>query len=139
MTPPKYFFLKYDPPNGFQNKTMTPPHSKCMQITLGGYMPNDFAQHRQRTGKSMLKSSSTVYNRMKPINVHHTEAKKHIGRSLFCIRNPSKIEANEKMHTKYQRTHVKQCLQHLSAKDKTQNGPCNQQKTLDRKQQSIHF
>ena len=51
--------------------------------------------HRQITGKSKLRSSSTVYNRMKPINKRHRQAKAHIGKGLFCIHKPPKTENND--------------------------------------------
>ena len=70
-------------------------------------------EHRAHSGKSTIKSSSTVYNRMKPVNKRHIQAKKHIGKGLFCVRKPPKSESNDRIHTKYQRAHIKRTITHL--------------------------
>ena len=71
--------------------------------------------HRLRSGKSEIKSSTTVYNRMKPINQRHIQARSHIGKGLFCVRKPPKSEENDKVPTKYQRSHIKRTIHHLLA------------------------
>jgi hypothetical protein len=60
-----------------------------------------------KSGKKMIKSATTVYNRCKPKNKRSIQAKKHIGKGLMCFKKPPKAEDKDNENTHYQRAHVK--------------------------------
>lgn len=60
-----------------------------------------------KSGKRMIKSATTVYNRCKPKNRRSLQAKKHIGKGLMCFKKPPKAEDKDNENTHYQRAHVK--------------------------------
>ena len=60
-----------------------------------------------KSGKKMIKSVTTVYNRCKPKNKRSIQAKKHIGKGLMCFKKPLKAEDKDNENTHYQRAHVK--------------------------------
>lgn len=45
----------------------------------------NFKRHQQ--GKKPIRSDTTAYNRARPSNVRHIQAKLHKGRGLFCFIN----------------------------------------------------
>lgn len=58
-------------------------------------------------GKTPLKSSTTTYNRSRPRSLRAVQAKRHIGKGLFCFKKPPKAEDCSNENTHYQRAHVK--------------------------------
>jgi hypothetical protein len=60
-----------------------------------------------KSGKKMIKSATTVYNRCKAKNKRSIQAKKHIGKGLMCFKKPPKAEDKDNENTHYQRSHVK--------------------------------
>ncbi|CAC5408328.1 unnamed protein product [Mytilus coruscus] len=71
----------------------------------------NFKRHQQ--GKKPIRSDTTAYNRARPSNVRHIQAKLHKGRGLFCCKKPTKSEEKNKIHTKHQRAHIKRAVMHL--------------------------
>ena len=51
-------------------------------------------------GKAPLKSVSTAFNRSGPRSLRALQAKRHIGKGLFCLKKPPKVEdcSNENTH-----------------------------------------
>jgi len=45
-------------------------------------------------GKRLVKSATTAWNRSKPRNRRSKQARKHIGKGLFCTKKPLKTEDN---------------------------------------------
>ena len=63
----------------------------------------------QCRGKKLIKSSTTVLNRRRPKNINSRAAKAHIGKSLFCSKNPPKTETELGLATHHQRAHIRNC------------------------------
>ena len=59
--------------------------------------------------KRLIRSSTTVYNRSRPRNKRSAEAKRHLGKWLFCTHTPPKTEESAVETTHHQRSHVKNC------------------------------
>ena len=59
-------------------------------------------------GKAPLKSVSTAFNRSGPRSLRALQAKRHIGKGLFCLKKPPKVEdcSNENTHYIPKRGHV---------------------------------
>ena len=81
-----------------------------------------------KSGKRMIKSATTVYNRCKPKNRRSLQTKKHIGKGLMCFKKPPKAEDKDNENTHYQRAHVKNVKMALfsesagTSKDYSQHG-----------------
>lgn len=71
---------------------------------------------RQNDGKKVLKSATTVWNRSRPRNTRSVQAKRHLGKGLFCTSKPPKAEEKDNESTHYQRAHVKN-IKHFLFKD----------------------
>lgn len=71
-------------------------------------------------GKRLIKSATTSWNRTKPRNKRSRQAKKHIGRGLFCTKKPPKTEDKQNVNTHHQRAHVKN-VQRFLFSDKTKH------------------
>lgn len=63
--------------------------------------------NRRIRGKRPLKSAITAWNRSRPRNIRSIQAKRHIGRGLFCTSKPPKAEDQDNECTHHQRAHVK--------------------------------
>lgn len=71
-------------------------------------------------GKKLIKSATTAWNRSKPRNKRSHQAKKHIGKSLFCTKKPPKTEDKHNVNTHHQRAHVRN-VQRFLFSDKTKS------------------
>lgn len=58
-------------------------------------------------GKKLIRSATTVYNRARPKNKRTIQAKRQLGKGLFCWKKPPKGEECSNENTHYQRAHVK--------------------------------
>ena len=54
----------------------------------------------------MIRSATTIYNRSRPKNIRALQAKRHIGKGLFCFKKPPKTEDSYNENTHHQRSHV---------------------------------
>ena len=59
-----------------------------------------------RRGKKLIKSATTVLNRVQPKNINSRAAKAHCGKSLFCSKKPPKTENESGIATDHQRAHI---------------------------------
>ena len=59
--------------------------------------------------KRLIRSATTVYNRSRPRNKCSAEAKRHLGKWLFCTHTPPKTEESAVETTHHRRSHVKNC------------------------------
>ncbi|XP_070570891.1 uncharacterized protein [Ptychodera flava] len=83
--------------------------------------------------KRLIKSSTTVYNLSKPKRCTSMQAKRHIGRGLFCCKKPPKAEDLDNENTHYQRAHVKNVKNaFFSEASKTTSHLCMMQSTDDK-------
>ena len=57
-------------------------------------------------GKPLIRSATTIYNRSRPKNIRALQAKRHIGKGLFCFKNPPKTEDSYNENTHHQHSHV---------------------------------
>ena len=71
-------------------------------------------------GKKLIKSATTAWNQSKPQNKRSHEAKKHIGKGLFCTKKPPKTEDKHNVNTHHQRAHVRN-VQRFLFSDKTKS------------------
>ena len=69
-------------------------------------------------GKKLIKSATTAWNRSKPRNKRSHQAKKHIGKGLFCTKKPLKTQDIHNVNTHHQRAHVRN-VQRFLFSDKT--------------------
>lgn len=68
----------------------------------------------------MLCSATTVWNRSQPRNSRSIQAKKHVGKGLFCTAKPPKAEDIENESVHHQRAHVRNIQQFLCADEQCQ-------------------
>ena len=59
--------------------------------------------------KRFIPSATTVYNKPRPRNKPSAEAKRHLGKWLFCTHTSIKTEESAVETTHHQRSHVKNC------------------------------
>ena len=55
----------------------------------------------------IVKSATTAWNRSKPRNKRSHQARKHIGKGLFCTKKPPKAEDKNNVNTHHQRAHAR--------------------------------
>ena len=65
---------------------------------------------RQRRNLKPIKSSTTVYNRARPVNSRSVQEKRHLGLGLFCCKKPPKAESIDNELTHHQRAHEKNVM-----------------------------
>lgn len=55
-------------------------------------LKNTVNHFKEKHGKKLIRSNTTIYNRSRPRNKRSIQAKRHIGKGLFCAKKPSKTE-----------------------------------------------
>ena len=61
---------------------------------------------RSSKEKPLIRSATTIYNRSRPKNIRAIQAKRHIGKGLFCFKKPPKTENSYNENTHHQHSHV---------------------------------
>ena len=69
--------------------------------------------NREKRSLPLPKSVTTMYNRSRPKNNRSTEARNHIGLSLFCSKKPPKAEDSNNLLTHFCRAHKKNIIRKL--------------------------
>lgn len=66
--------------------------------------------------KSLIKSAIKPWNRSRPLNLRSHQAKRHLGKALFCTKKPPKAEDLVNENTHHQRSHCKNVREFLFSK-----------------------
>lgn len=89
--------------NGRQHESVLYTHHRVKTRDL----LNIANYHRYKQGKRLLKSVSSATTRARPTNKRSQQAKRHIGKGLWCSKKPPKTEDQRSECTHHQQKHVK--------------------------------
>ena len=77
--------------------------------------------HRRQKNKTLLKSTTSIFNRSCPINKRSKQAKNHIGLGIFCCKKPPKTEDSSNLLTHFCRAYKKNIIRNFSTDQDVSN------------------
>jgi hypothetical protein len=84
-------------------------------------------------GKTQIRSCTTAFNRARPHNLRSAQAKRHLGKGLFCTKQLPKTQTKMNENTHFQRAHKKNIMQmFFSIKTRTVKKYCGARSVDDK-------